>query len=91
MTLRVAGEYSLEEEKADLGEYALEYLNRLSPRWRLYLGVEGSQDEIALVPEAQWHIRTDRIVVKLNSAVGLTSKATDWAPEVGIVFAAGGS
>jgi hypothetical protein len=90
MTLRIAGEYSLEEEKADLGEYAVEYLNRVSPRWRLYLGVEGSQDELSLIPEAQWHIRTDRIIVKLNSGFGLTSKATDWAPEVGVVFALGG-
>ena len=90
MTFRIAGEYSLEEEKADLGEYAVEYLNRVSPRWRLYLGVEGSQDELSLIPEAQWHIRTDRIIVKLNSGFGITSKATDWAPEVGVVFALGG-
>jgi len=91
MTFRIAGEYSLEEDKADLGEYAVEYLNRVSPKWRLYLGVEGSQDELALIPEAQWHIRRDRIIVKLNSAFGVTSKATDWAPEVGVLFALGGS
>ncbi|MDH4036485.1 MAG: hypothetical protein OEX18_01020 [Candidatus Krumholzibacteria bacterium] len=90
MTLRIAGEYSLEEDKADLGEYALEYLKRLSPKWRIYLGVEGSQDELSFIPEAQWHIRTDRIIVKLNSGFGVTSKATDWAPEVGVVFALGG-
>ena len=90
MTLRLAGEYSVEEDKGELGEYAVEYLNRLSPNWRIYLGVEGNQDELELIPEAQWHIKTDRIIVKLNSAVGVTSKATDWAPEVGIVFALGG-
>lgn len=86
MTLRLAGEYELEESVFELGEYAIEYLNRLSPSWRVYLGIEGSQDEVELIPEAQWHIRTDAIVVKLNSAVGVTSKATDWAPEVGVVF-----
>jgi hypothetical protein len=91
MTFRIAGEYSLEEEKADLGEYAVEYLNRLSPKWRLYLGVEGTQDELSIIPEAQWHIREDRIIVRFNSGFGITSKATDWAPEVGLVFALGGS
>jgi len=86
MTFRLAGEYEMEESVFELGEYALEYLNRLSPTWRLYLGLEGNQDELEFIPEAQWHIRTDKIVVKLNSAVGVTSKATDWAPEVGVVF-----
>lgn len=86
MTFRVAAEYSMEESAVELGEYALEYLNRLSPTWRVYLGLEGNQDELEFIPEAQWHIRTDKVVVKLNSALGVTSKATDWAPEVGVVF-----
>jgi hypothetical protein len=86
MTLRVAVEYSKEEDKVEAGEYAIEYLNRLSPSWRAYLGIEGNQDELELIPEMQWHIKTDKIIVKLNSGVGLTSKATDWAPEVGVVF-----
>jgi hypothetical protein len=47
--------------------------------------VEGTQDELELITEAQWHI-TDRIFVKLNNALGITSKATDWAPEIGIMF-----
>jgi hypothetical protein len=86
MTLRLAGEYEMEEASGTLGEYAIEYLNRLSPTWRIYVGLEGNQDELEFIPEAQWHIRTDKIVVKLNSAFGVTSKATDWAPEVGIMF-----
>jgi hypothetical protein len=85
MTLRVAFEYSMAESKLELGEYAVEYLKRLSPRWRLYLGIEGTQDELELIPEAQLFI-TDSIFIKLNSAFGITSKATDWAPEVGILF-----
>jgi hypothetical protein len=86
LSARVAVEYSMEESAAELGEYGLEYLRRLSPTWRVYLGIEGSQDEVELIPEAQWHIKTDKIIVKLNSAVGLTSKAADWAPEVGVMF-----
>lgn len=85
VTLRLAGEYSLEETKFELGEYAVEYLRRLSPRWRVYLGVEGSQDEVELITEAQWRIAPS-VTVKLNNAFGVTSKATDWAPEVGVLF-----
>jgi hypothetical protein len=85
MTLRVAAEYSMEESKIELGEYGVEYLRRLSPAWRIYLGIEGSQDEVELIPEVQWHFAPS-VILKLNSAVGLTSKATDWAPEVGLMF-----
>lgn len=85
MTVRLEQEYSFEESKMEVGEYAVEYLKRVSPAWRVYLGMEGAQDEVELIPEAQWHV-SDRVFVKLNSAVGLTSKATDWAPEAGVVF-----
>jgi hypothetical protein len=64
----------------------VEYLNRVSPRWRVYAGIEGAQDEVSFIAEAQWFLRPN-IFVKLNSGVGLTSKATDWAPEIGVVFA----
>ncbi len=85
VTLRIAGEYSVSESKFELGEYAVEYLKRLSPRWRLYLGVEGTQDELELINEVQWQIQKF-MAFKLNNALGLTSKATDWAPEIGMVF-----
>ena len=85
MTLRVAAEYPLEDPKLILGEYAVEFVKRLSPAWRVYLGVEGTQDETELITEAQWHV-TDFMFLKLNNAFGITSKATDWAPEIGIMF-----
>jgi hypothetical protein len=84
-TLRVAGEYSLEEDAGELGEYAFEYLKRLSPAWRVFAGIEGSQDEIELITEAQWHV-SDSVFFKFNNAFGITSKATDWAPELGVMF-----
>jgi len=43
------------------------------------------QDEIELITEAQWHV-SDRVFLKLNNAFGITPKATDWAPEIGIMF-----
>lgn len=85
MTLRAALEYSGEESTVEAGEYAIEYLKRLSPAWRVYLGVEGVQDEVELITEAQWHF-SESVFLKLNSAFGITSKATDWAPEVGVMF-----
>ena len=86
VTVRAAAEYLQEEGKVDLGEYAVEYLKRLSPRWGVYLSVEGEQDEISLIPQIQWHLN-DSVFIKVNSGIGLTSKATDWAPEIGVVFA----
>ena len=86
LTARVAVEYSeASSSHFDLGEYALEYLRRLSPGFRVYLSLEGTQDELSLIGELQWHFAR-RAFLRLNSGVGLTSKATDWAPEVGVVF-----
>jgi hypothetical protein len=84
-TVRAAVEYDAAEGTAALGEYAVEYLRRLSPSLRLFGAVEGSEDEIELIMEAQWALRPN-VVLKLNSAFGLTSKATDWAPEIGVMF-----
>jgi hypothetical protein len=69
----------------DLGEYAVEYVKRVSPSWRLYAGLEGTQDELSLITEAQWHLGQNTFV-RFNNGIGLTSKATDWTPEVGVVF-----
>jgi hypothetical protein len=88
ITVRGAVEYLQDEGSVDLGEYAVEYLKRISPRWGVYLGVEGEQDEISLIPQVQWHLN-DSVFIKVNSGIGLTSKATDWAPEVGVVFSFG--
>jgi hypothetical protein len=85
MTFRVAGEYSAEESKAELGEYAVEYLKRLSRFFRFYVGVEGSQDEVELITDLQFHLFKNGFI-RINNAFGVTSKATDYAPEVGILF-----
>jgi len=85
MTLRAAAEYSSEESKVELGEFALEYVRRISRRLLVYTGVEGTQDEVEWITEAQWKLRPN-VTLKLNNALGITSKATDWAPEVGLVF-----
>ena len=91
LTARAAVEY--DEASAshfDGGEYAVEYLRRISPSWRVYAGLEGTQDEVTLIGEVQWHV-SPGVVVKINNGVGVTSKATDWAPEVGVAFSFGRS
>jgi hypothetical protein len=86
-TFRVDGEYSREEQKFDAGEYALEYLKRLSPKWRIYGAIEGYQlDEVSLITEVQWHFHP-RAFLKVNSGWGLTTNATDFAPEIGLMIA----
>ncbi len=82
---RVSITYDGEEDKLELGEYALEYLKRLNDRWRLVATLEGEDDEIALIGEAQLTLRPGAIL-KLNSGFGLTEKAVDFAPEIGVLF-----
>jgi len=87
MTLRIAAEYAREEKKVDTGEFALEYLRRLSPEWRLYTGLEVNQlDEATLITEIQWHFFRQGFL-KANIGWGLTTNATDFAPEIGVMFA----
>jgi len=85
LTARVSASYTAEDKSVIFGEYAMEYLKRLSPKWRWVLAVEGEQDEVALIGEAQWQI-APRALFKLNNGFGLTSKTPDVAPEVGVVF-----
>lgn len=86
MTVRSAIEYSGEEKKFEAGEYAVEYLRRLSPAWRVVALIEGYQiDEIELITEAQWHF-APRAFLKVNTGIGVTPNATDFAPEIGIMF-----
>jgi hypothetical protein len=47
--------------------------------------VEGSQDEIEFITDLQFHIFPNAFI-RLNNALGVTSKATDYAPEFGILF-----
>jgi hypothetical protein len=86
LMLKASGEYSGEEGGTiDFGEYGIEYVKRLSDRWRLVLAVDGKGDEVEGVVEFQWQV-SPRITIKLNNGFGLTSKAPDWAPEIGILF-----
>lgn len=85
---RVGLAYDPEGSQIELGEYAVEYLKRTSPRWRWVASLEGESDEVSLIGEAQCFLGR-RAFLKLNSGFGLTEKAPDVAPEVGVVISFG--
>jgi hypothetical protein len=55
----------------------------------VYLGVEGGEtgapDEWIFISGVQWRI-ADFVLLKLDNALGISSKATDWALQIGGVF-----
>ncbi len=82
---KISYAYDQGEHKAELGEYAIEYTKRLSDQWRLVLSVEGEQDEVEGIIEFQWK-PWKNVMIKINNAFGITSKAADWAPEIGVLI-----
>jgi hypothetical protein len=86
MTFRLSAEYARAERKIDAGEFSIEYLRRLSREWRVFAGLEVSQlDEATLITEVQWHFFGNGFF-KLNTGWGITTNATDFAPEVGLML-----
>ncbi len=84
---RIALEYARASETPwDLGEWAVEYLRRLSPSWRIYAGFEGQAlDELALITEVQRSLGS-HATLKVGNGFGLTANTTDLAPEVGVIL-----
>ena len=85
LTFRAAAEYDTGEKKIDIGEMAIEYLKRVSKTFRFGIIAEGAQDEVELIADLQIHI-SPHAFIRLNSGFGITSKATDFAPELGVLF-----
>lgn len=85
LMVRVAAEYTAGENKFDLGEYAIEYLKKVSEKFRFLFAIEGNQDEVSLINDLQFHLKP-WMFIRVNNGIGLTSKATDYAPELGLVF-----
>ena len=89
MTFRTTIEYNRGDSHWDLGETSLEYLRRLSPAWRLLLGIEGGEggapDDYGFIAAAHWRVARG-LDLKLFNAVGLMSKATDWETQLGVMW-----
>ena len=85
LTGRVSVQWDGDERKIEPGEYAVEYLKKVSPSWSFVAAVEGEDDEVSFIGETQ-HAIADNATLKLNLGVGITDKATDIAPEVGVLL-----
>jgi hypothetical protein len=84
-TLSARMSLAYEDTNLQGGEFALEYLKRLSPRWRVVLALEGEGEDLSFISEAQWFF-SRTAYLKLNSGFGLSEKVPDIAPEVGIMM-----
>lgn len=85
LTPRISLEYEHGEGELEFGEWAIEYLKRTSETLRFVSTLEGESDEVSIIGEVQVWL-SPRVFLKLNSGFGLTEKAPDVAPEVGIMF-----
>ena len=85
LTPRIGFAYDGADRKFELGEWAIEYLRRASDHWRWVAALEGASDEVSAIGELQWRLGP-HAMVKFNSGFGLTRKAPDIAPEIGVIF-----
>jgi hypothetical protein len=84
ITPRVGIEYAAGDGSFGFS-YSFDYLKKLSDPLRLVAVLEGFEDEVSLMTEIQWHVGRS-LVLKANTAFGVTSKAVDFAPEIGMMF-----
>lgn len=85
VTLRGAIGYTTDGKKIEPAEYGAEYLKFVSKWFRLGIIVEGEQDEVSFITDLQFHL-SKSVFIRVNNGFGITSKAPDYAPEVGVVF-----
>lgn len=86
LSYKLAAAYDRADGKAELSEWSVDYLKRINSKWRVALSLEGDQlDEVSVIGELQYTL-SKNAVLKLNSGFGLSKKAPDFAPEVGVLF-----
>jgi len=85
LTSRISIKYDRGEGEVELSEYAIEYLKRVSDNFRWVATLEGEDSDVSLIFETQWHI-TDSAFLKIGSGFGVTGKAEEFSPEMGVMF-----
>ena len=86
LSYKISAAYDREDKKVELEEWTIDYLKRLNDTWKLALSIEGDQlDEVSVIGELQYRLGKNAML-KLNTGIGITKKAPDWAPEIGILF-----
>ncbi|MBI4005783.1 MAG: hypothetical protein HY356_03860 [Gammaproteobacteria bacterium] len=63
----------------------IEYLKRFGDNLHWVMTLEGDKKDLASIFELQWFFH-DQAFLKLNTGIGLTREATDFAPELGVMF-----
>lgn len=84
-TLRGQINHDREDRETKFGEYAIDYLKKLSPQWTIALTLEGEESELSIIGEAQYAL-SKNATLKLNLGQGLTKKDRQFAPEIGVLF-----
>jgi hypothetical protein len=77
--------YDRGDRKFKVDEYAIDYLKKLSPSWRVAFSLEGHETELSVIGEVQYWFNKD-VTLRLNSGFGLSNKDRAFAPEIGVVF-----
>jgi hypothetical protein len=85
MSLRGQINHDREDKETRFGEYAIDYLKKLSPQWTVALTLEGEESELSIIGEAQYALSRNA-TLKLNLGQGLTKKDRQFAPEIGVLF-----
>ena len=85
LSLRGGVGYDRGDRKFKVDEYAIDYLKKLSPAWRVALSLEGHESELSIIGEVQYTLSKDAIL-KINSGFGLSNKDKAFAPEIGVLF-----
>src|SRR5262245_23364927 len=86
LTVRASADYEgASTTHYAVGEYAVEYLKRLGPRWRVFAAFNGEEKALTFITEVQWHVHRN-VFVRFNQEIGLTAEADNWEPQVGVVF-----
>lgn len=68
-----------------LGEYGIEWLKHVNPKLRVFGAVNGHADEVTAITELQLHF-SPKVFLRLNQEIGLTSRANDWEPQIGLLL-----
>ncbi|MBU1909777.1 MAG: hypothetical protein KJ726_07015, partial [Verrucomicrobia bacterium] len=84
LTPRISVVYEGSDDQFKFGEYAIEYLKRLNRDWRWVTTLEGEEEDLSIIVEAQWRM-LDNAFWKFNCGFGLIGQAPDIAPEVGLM------
>ena len=85
LTPRISIVYDRGEREVELGEYAIEYLKKVSDSFRWVSTLEGEGADISLIFESQWHINKNSFW-KIGSGFGVTGQAEAFSPEIGLMF-----